>query len=724
MKLNDKEVLVCDCEGTMVIDGKALAKACQAALPETGKAAKKGGAKKAAVKTPSLDVATHLCRVQLNEFERRAKGETALLVACTQEAPVFLETLEEMGEDAPDARFTNIRERAGWSKDAAKKTPATAKMAALLAEAALDIPDAQSVTMISGGVLLVLGKDETAIEAAKKVASRLDVTVLLEPGAPAPAPKLMDVPVFTGRVTAAQGHLGQFQVTVEDFAPATPSSKDSLVFEANAQNGTSVADLILDLRGGTPLFTAPEKRDGYMNPDPGNPALVADALLELTDMVGEFDKPRYVDYDANICAHARSGITGCTKCLDICPTGAITPDGDKVAIDAFVCAGCGTCASVCPTGAAKYALPAGDALHQRLRTLLTAYAAAGGGNPQLLVYDSGFGDDVIDAMARHGGGLPLNVLPFVVNQVALVGLDFMLAAAAFGAERVLILLPPGKADEKASLESEAALAEAVFDGLGYGTGRIQVVEETDPDALEARLYGLEPLNGMPVADFLPMGRKRAVMSLALAGLHAAAPNKVDTIALPEGAPFGAVEVDIPGCTVCLACVGACPTGALRDNPDRPQLSFAEEACVQCGLCKNTCPEKVISLTPRLSFLESARTHQLVKEEEPFECIRCGKPFGARSTIENMVKKLEGHAMFQDKGGVERLKMCEDCRVIAIAEEDAHPLAGSARPTVRTTEDYLRERDELREVAARDMKEKGLLPEGGGEDDEDGEDGGG
>ncbi len=28
MKLNDKEVLVCNCEGTMDIDGKALAKAC------------------------------------------------------------------------------------------------------------------------------------------------------------------------------------------------------------------------------------------------------------------------------------------------------------------------------------------------------------------------------------------------------------------------------------------------------------------------------------------------------------------------------------------------------------------------------------------------------------------------------------------------------------------------------------------------------------------------
>ncbi len=30
MELNGKEILVCDCEGTMDVDGKALAKACGA----------------------------------------------------------------------------------------------------------------------------------------------------------------------------------------------------------------------------------------------------------------------------------------------------------------------------------------------------------------------------------------------------------------------------------------------------------------------------------------------------------------------------------------------------------------------------------------------------------------------------------------------------------------------------------------------------------------------
>jgi len=704
MKLNDKEVLVCNCEGTMDIDGKALAKACLGGAQKTTKKNSKSG---------NLDVASHLCRTQLDEFQRLADASDGLLVACTQEAPLFMETLEEMGDKAPAIRFTNIRERAGWSKDANAKSPQktniTAKMAALLAEASLDIADAGSVTMTSGGALLVLGNDEKALDAAKKVAHRLDVTVVLEPGADVAPPRLMEVPVFTGRVKEAEGHLGQFGLTMEDFAPAAPSSKDTLDFEARLQSGTSVADLILDLRGGTPLFTAADKRDGYYNPDPKNPVLVAEALLELTDMVGEFEKPRYVDYDAAICAHASANITGCTRCLDNCPTGAIVSDGDKVKIDPYICAGCGTCASVCPTGAAKYALPAGDSFYQRLRTLLQTYTGAGGKAAVLLVADTKFGEPMIDAMARNGGGLPANVLPFSVNEVTMIGLDFLLAAGAFGAERVLVLLGPQKSGEKDGLEGEIALAEAIFEGLGYGTGRVGIIEETDPAAVETFLYGLDALAPMPGGDFLPLGRKRSVMNLALAHLHQAAPKPVDSIALPPGAPFGAIVVDVEGCTLCLACVGACPTGALKENEDRPQFGFAEEACVQCGLCKNTCPESVITLTPRLSFLDTARTHQMVKEEEPFECIRCGKPFGTKSTIETMIRNLEGHSMFTEKGGTERLRMCEDCRVLALTVEDEHPLAGAARPKPRSTDDYLREREELRRVAAKDMKEKGLAP---------------
>jgi ferredoxin len=166
------------------------------------------------------------------------------------------------------------------------------------------------------------------------------------------------------------------------------------------------------------------------------------------------------------------------------------------------------------------------------------------------------------------------------------------------------------------------------------------------------------------------------------------------LALPARAPFGSVELDVAGCTLCLACVSACPTGALGDDPERPLLRFAEDACVQCGLCQATCPEKVITLRPQIDFRAATAAARVLKQEPPFACIRCGKPFGVKSTIERVAAKLEGkHWMYT--GAAQRLdvvKMCEDCRVAVISEQDFDPYGSPPRQPVRTTEDYLKERE--------------------------------
>ena len=151
--------------------------------------------------------------------------------------------------------------------------------------------------------------------------------------------------------------------------------------------------------------------------------------------------------------------------------------------------------------------------------------------------------------------------------------------------------------------------------------------------------------------------------------------------------------------MCLSCVAACPTGALTEDFDRPLLRFAEDACVQCGLCKATCPEKVISLKPQIDFRAATAPARVLKTEEPFCCIRCGKPFGVRSTIERVTAKLaNSHWMFKDSPKrLEAIKMCDDCRVAVISAEDFDPYGAPPRPPVRTSEDYLREREEKKRV---------------------------
>lgn len=688
MELRGKRVLVCDCEKTMPLDGDKLARACRSV-----------GA------TGELEINTQLCRSQLGNFQRAALGQGPLLVACTQEAPLFGELAAE-DNPAAEIDFFNIRETAGWSEAAKAATP---KLAALIAAATVELEPASTVTMASEGTCLVYGRDERALEAAEQLRSRLDVTVLLAEAPDVLPPRRMEVPVFKGRIVAARGHLGAFALTVDGYAPAQPSSREAFAFEAPRNNAFSECDLIVDLTGGTPLFPAHERRDGYFRPDPENPAAVQKALFEAADYVGEFEKPRYVRYDPDICAHSRSRKTGCTRCLDLCPTSAIVSAGDVVEFDPYACAGCGQCAAACPTGAATYALPGPNSLLDKLKVLLEAYRGAGGKKPVLLVHDGRHGAETINLIARLGRGLPAEVLPLAVNETTQLGIDFLAAAFGYGAAQVAVLVDPRKRDELGGIAGQVGLIETVLEGLGYGGGRVLLVDDADPSAVEEKLWSLRDLAALPAGAFLPLGGKRTRTMLALRHLRDEAPSPHDILPLAKGAPFGTIRVDTAGCTLCLACVGACPTGALLDGEDRPWLGFTEEACVQCGLCRNTCPEQVITLEPRLNFTDEARGAVMLNQEDPFNCVRCGKPFGVERSIERVAEQLAGrHSMFLEGNRIERILMCEDCRVITEMEDRNPPMKGADRPRTRTTDDYLRERE-----AAERGGENGGGADGGG-----------
>jgi ferredoxin len=639
----------------------------------------------------TVATADHLCRVQLDRFRAAVAEGKPIIVGCTQEAPVF-SVITAQNENAPPLTFVNLRETAGWSDEAAQAGP---KMAALIAAAAEPMPDVPLVSLTSEGVTLVYGGDERAIEAAKLLADHLDITVLITRPKDISPPRMTAFPVVKGTIRFAKGHFGAFELTVDDYAVPEPSSRAALKFGAPRDGAVSRCDLILDLSGGAPLFAAHDLRDGYLRADPNDPAALLAAVLKARDLVGGFDKPRYVTYTPDICAHSRSKIVGCRRCLDLCPTGAIAPAGDHVAIDPNICAGCGQCAAVCPTGAASYALPPADALLRRLRAMLSAYRDAGVTNAVLLLHDEPHGGALIDALARHGDGLPASVLPLGVNEVTQVGLEAIAAAFAYGAAGLRFLTREKPRHDMTGLHKTIALAEPILAGLGFGRGRVATIEADDPFALGDSLRAIEPSAGAArPATFSAMGGKRDVLRLALRELHQAAPAPVDVIALPDGAPFGSVELNVEGCTLCLSCVAACPTGALSDDQERPVLRFAEDACVQCGLCKATCPEKVISLKPQLDFRAATARARVLKEEEPFCCITCGKPFGVKSSIERVAAKLEGkHWMFQNSAKrLEVIKMCADCRVIAMTNESFDPFGAPARPNPRTTEDYLRERE--------------------------------
>jgi ferredoxin len=662
-------LMVCTCEKTMPLDARAIGGAC----------------------TGRITQANQLCGLEIERFKAALADGVAITIACTQEAPLFREVA---GGLAPSSAltFVNIRETAGWSKDASAAGP---KTAALIAAAAEDTPPIALVTLESNGVALIYGRDEVAIEVGRRLSDRLDITVLLtKPRDVTPRPT-NEFPVLKGSVRNARGHLGQFELTIDDYAFPAPSSRRRLKFGAPRNGAISTCDIVLDLTGGLPLFPAHELRPGYLRADPRDRAAVEKMIADAGHLVGTFDKPRFIQFDESLCAHSRSGITGCTRCLDLCPTGAITPNGNAVVIDPAICAGCGSCAAACPTGAASYALPAADVLMRRLRTLVQAYRKAGGTEAVVLLHDGDHGAPLIDALARFGDGLPANVLPVRVNEVTQVGPEAIAALFAYGAAGVTLLTRAKPNHDPLGLRRVVETSGTIVAALGFGDGLVRIIETDDPDELRAMLDAAPTgVATRKPASFIPRGAKRGLLETAFRELHLAAPAPVDVVALSPGAPFGAVLLNVESCTLCHSCVTACPTGALSDNPERAMLRFTESICVQCSLCEATCPEDAIKLAPQLDFQAWNAPTRVLKEEDPFLCIGCGKSFGTRSTIERVVAKLEEqHWMFTGANArrIDVVKMCEDCRVEVVVNESFDPHAAPRAPTT-TTEDYLRARE--------------------------------
>jgi ferredoxin len=402
-----------------------------------------------------------LCRREAPEFQRAAKSGEELLVACTQEARLFLE-LNEQTASAPSVaerpiRFVNIRETGGWSKDAAQATP---KIAALLAAAALPEPEpVATVTYKSAGRCLVIGAADAAERAAEALGSGIAATLLVTGGGA--LSQRRDHVVHAGRLDRLTGWLGAFEAS---WSAGNPIDLDlctrcnacidvcpegaidfsyqidlarcrshrecvrvceaagAIDFQRAPLETSETFDLVLDLRP-EPAFAQHAKPQGYFHVPPGRSEL--ESVLALRDLVGTFDKPKFFQYKPKLCAHSRNERIGCTACIDICSARAIRSDaslkgksiaverrtgeavkptaggqGGGIVVEPHLCVGCGTCTTVCPSGALAYATPNTVDQGRVLRTLLATYAKAGGRDAALLVHSQQRGARLIEDLGR------------------------------------------------------------------------------------------------------------------------------------------------------------------------------------------------------------------------------------------------------------------------------------------------------------------------------------
>lgn len=519
--------------------------------------------------------------------------------------------------------------------------------------------DVQTTSLVgyqSRGHCLVIADQQRGIEVCASLQTAAKTLLVVDANSDAIDKQATEdgLRVIKARVIELAGYLGAFDCHIG--SETEPGSLAKIA-------GVSLFggfDHVLDLSS-VPLLTAEVLPFGYFAP--GNDAkALEDAMAQLAELEGDFEKPKYFDYDPAICAHSRSGIVACTNCIDVCGTGAITTAGEQINVEPYLCQGCGSCTSNCPSGAIRYAYPSpADAMTQLAR-LLEDRRKAGFEQTVVFLHDA---DEGADRLEQYESDLNTAILPVAVEEVGSIGMDGWFSALAYGACAVVID-EPGPGGMHQALTSQLATANSILGAIGLkdrllfsGNKPLECLNEQATRSITA----LQP------ASFQSFNDKRQTTRNALDHLVAQVTGaEASAVELGSGSPFGEVVVDTDACTLCLACVTVCPGRALQDGESKPQLKLIESACLQCGLCEKACPESAISLNPRYLFdSEQARVPRVLNEQTPFNCVVCNTPFATLQIIGRMQTQLSGHWMFEDEKALRRLKMCEDCRVKDIFE---------------------------------------------------------
>jgi len=457
------------------------------------------------------------------------------------------------------------------------------------------------------------------------------------------------------------GALGDFSATV--------------TVKSNQRQLTERFDLVLDLQL-TPSFAGGHLPIGYYAPGSNTEALY-EAMAEMPSMRGRFQKPQFIAFQGNVCLHGRSRTLDCRKCIDVCPFGAIRSVDRKISVNHYLCEGCGGCASVCQADAIRLAYPSQEEILNTLRSSLESRRAGVYVPLTMLISDS----ETADYVKLQATGEKANdrTVQFEVEQIGYIRLEMILSAFVWGASRVMVVCgqetPPGI---RKAVEWQAQMAGEIVTGIGLPKDSIRfAVIPPENVAIEqevlmpARIDTEDSYPAMPAAALSPTLDKRTLVRLAAQHLHDHYGCEQRHLSLPAGSPFGAVMVDAVACTQCMACVAACPSGALSAGGNVPRLLFGEARCHQCGLCRETCPEHAIQLLPRmLCNLEQVEAPAVLCESEAFRCIKCNAPFAPKAMVNRMTEKLKNHWMYANQQQLLRLKMCSVCRTRdALSSED-------------------------------------------------------
>ncbi len=313
---------------------------------------------------------------------------------------------------------------------------------------------------------------------------------------------------------------------------------------------------------------------------------------------------------------------GCARCIQVCPAAALTVAHLTVRVNEEACIQCGLCAASCIVGAVQLPIFSDAALAGLLDKIAESTVE---GKTLVLTCDS----------------KPVSPRPGVVVEevpsVGVIGRRQVVAAAA-SVECVAVVCPDGKCVGKDSAKSAI---DAVRTSIADGPSAPSLSFAEGPEGLE-RLSRLRPSrvrrsrgprSGDAWRDYISDLTFLLTADNSVAGLDLSRLKIADS------------------CTLCGACVNACPHDAIRS--DSTHLYFSPSMCTGCGGCVNVCPERAITLDGTEGTLSDALAEGELHEDRLVLCIGCGEPIGSARLVDK-VSSLLGQT-----GGL--VRYCPSCK---------------------------------------------------------------
>lgn len=330
-----------------------------------------------------------------------------------------------------------------------------------------------------------------------------------------------------------------------------------------------------------------------------------------------------IDVVQDRCVVVRNRNARCRKCVDVCPQGALSVEGNEVLLDSHACRACGSCAVVCPTEALVPLQPSDSWLHEHAEAACEAadnrvvfacarMASKCKGDPEKFTE--------VPCLSRIHEGVMVKLLAEGADQIMLVdggcstckyraSNDFIEETVAYANK----LVPQGHAPvaRLSEFPSDMLLGSEMgaFGSTrrGFFSDAAVAAKETAMTAARASIddrFGAKE-DALEIGQRLRVGENGKMPQFSMPR-HEDAINALYELGAAEtdsvtSRLFGSISFDLTRCNACGMCAMFCPTGALscgiledaRDSPT--ELEFSASDCVSCGSCVDVCWKDCIAL---------------------------------------------------------------------------------------------------------------------------------